>query len=92
MIIRNIEDLAKDLDTTVSELKAHVHTYTDYDTVIEWSNAAVTLTTTETETGTKLTKILPFPFDSGDYDDAIIGLQCRADEIFCDYCNTGRRS
>lgn len=81
MIIRNIDELAKSLDTTVSDLHRHVRTYTDYETDIDWTDEIVYLTTCSEDE--ELTKKLRFPFTDDDYDDALCGLQCWADEVYC---------
>lgn len=81
MTIRNINDLAISLETTVPDLHRHVRRYTDYETDIDWTDEIVYLTTiSENE---ELTKKLFFPFTDDDYYDAVCGLQCWADEVFC---------
>ena len=84
MTIHNIDALADYLQITVPELPHDVHEYTDYDTAITWTDAAVTLTTTVPEAEAKETTVLPFPFTDADYEDAIIGLQCWADYMYCE--------
>lgn len=81
MKIRNISELASSLGTTVSELHSHVRKYTDFETDISWTDEIVYLTTYSEDE--ELTKKLFFPFTDEDYDDAICGLQCWADEVFC---------
>ena len=81
MKIQTINELASALGTTVPDLKHHVHTYTDFETDIAWTDEIVYLTTMSEDE--ELTKKLRFPFTDEDYDDAIVGLQCWADEVFC---------
>ena len=85
MTINNINELAASLDWSISALKDNVREYTDYETVIDWDDQQVTLTTSVPETGDTLTKTLVFPFTDGDYDDAIVGLQCWADYKWCEH-------
>lgn len=82
-IINNIEELADDLMTTVRNLKSEVNYYTDYQTLINWDDRSVSLTTVVPEAGVTLTKTLHFPFTDTDYDDALTGLQCWADDQWC---------
>lgn len=84
MKIKNIEELARSVDTTVSDLKEHIRTYTDYPTEITWDNHSVTIQTSVPEIDEQNEKVLSFPFADEDFDDAISGLQCWADAVWCE--------
>ena len=83
MEIRNINDLAVARQTTVERMKHDVHEYTDYDTVVDWNDTSVTLTTTVPEANETESTTLRFPFDDDDFYYAIVGLQCWADYVWC---------
>lgn len=84
MMIKNIEELARSIDTSVPELKEHIRTYTDYPTEISFDTKSVILTTSVPDTDKKNTKILYFPLLEDEFDDAISGLQCWADAVWCE--------
>ena len=84
MKIRNIGDLAIARQTTVEGLKHDVHEYTDYATTIDWDESGIKLTTSVPEIDATSIKRLAFPFTEDEFSDAIAGLQCWADYMWCE--------
>lgn len=89
MIIRNIDDLARSLHTSVPDLKDDVLNYSDYPTFISWDQIAVRLYTSVPESDRSFEIILFFPFSENDYDDAVSRLQCKADSLWCNMQKEG---
>ena len=85
MMIRNITDLATYYETTVDCLSADIHGHTDYNTVLVPLPDAVRLVTVVDDYGIYNSRTLPFPFSSDEFDDAVSGLQCWADAVWCEY-------
>lgn len=83
-IIKNVADLAAMYDTTPEHLDETVHEYTDYATQVEYDGESVTITTTANEYRETNSKTLRFPFSEEDWEDALSGLQCWADAVWCD--------
>ena len=83
MIIRNISDLARYYETPISELSDKVNKYSDYKTAVTFDDISVTITTTANEYDISDSVTMFFPFRDVDFEDIHSGLQCWADETWC---------